>query len=88
MFVLLAHALITIMISLGSAHLFSRTWAEYIRRKRQEQWIDPSCRFEHSPLVFLSLVWGSITCGLLLSWAALLWHAAFFATRWPLAVPG
>ena len=86
MYVLLVHALISIIASIGSAHLFNRSWGEFIRRKREQQWIEPCFRYELSPLAFLSLAWGSITCGLLLIWITLLMHAVSFVMQLPQAV--
>lgn len=84
MYALLAHASISIIMSIGSVHLFNLTWGEYIRRRREEQWIGISFQHVHSPLAFLSLAWGSIVCGLLLIWITLLWHAALFAMHYSL----
>ena len=83
MFVLSAHALISIIISIGSVHLFNLIWEEYIRRKRDQSWIELSSRFVRTPLAFLSLAWGLITCGLLLIWITLLWHVLSFAMQLP-----
>jgi hypothetical protein len=84
MYALLAHALISIIMSIGSVHLFNLTWEEYIRRRREQEWIERSFRFVYSPPAFLSLAWGSTLCGLLLIWITLLLHAALFARQLPL----
>lgn len=84
MYALSAHALISIIMSIGSVHLFNLTWEEYIRRRREQEWIARSFRFVYSPPAFLSLAWGSTLCGLLLIWTTLVLHAVSFVMQLPL----
>ncbi len=86
-YVLLAHASISIIISIVSAVLYNRTWDAYLRERIHLELTGDYFPPEFTPLQRLSFKWASITCGLLLIWTSLLMHAASFVMQLPLAVP-
>ena len=86
-YVLLVHALISIIVSIGSAVLYSRTWDAYLLERTHQELTEHYFPPEFTPLQRLSFKWASITCGLLLIWTSLLMHVVSYLQRWLPAVP-